>query len=80
MTGQDAAERRWFRPASVEYRAVEPRPAGAPPGGARRAPETLPGMAAFSDAFRPTRKLLVGGDGIDVGSFLAKPVAEWLRP
>ena len=45
-----------------------------------RAPETLPGMAAFSDAFRPTRKLLVGGDGIDVGSFLAKPVAEWLRP
>ena len=45
-----------------------------------RAPETLPGMAAFSDAFRPTRKLLVGGDGIDVGSFLATPVTEWLHP
>ena len=45
-----------------------------------RAPETLPGMEAFSDAFRPTRKLLVGGDGIDVGSFLATPVTEWLRP
>ena len=44
-----------------------------------RAPETLPGMEAFSDAFRPTRKLLVGGDGIDVGSFLATPVTEWLR-
>ena len=45
-----------------------------------RAPETLPGMAAFSDAFGPTRQLLVGGDGIDVGSFLATPVTEWLRP
>ena len=45
-----------------------------------RAPETLPGMAAFSDAFRPTRKLLIGGDGIDVESFLAPPVTEWLHP
>ena len=45
-----------------------------------RALETLPGMEAFSDAFRPTRKLLVGGDGIDLGSFLATPVTEWLRP
>ena len=45
-----------------------------------RAPDTLPGMAAFSDAFGPARQLLVGGDGIDVGSFLATPVTEWLRP
>ena len=34
-----------------------------------RAPETLPGMAAFSEAFRPARKRLVGGDGIDLGTF-----------
>ena len=44
-----------------------------------RATGTLPGMAAFSEAFRPTRKLLVGGDGIDVERFLVKPVREWLR-
>ena len=37
------------------------------------------GMAAFSAAFRPTRKLLVGSDGIDVGTFLLKPVGEWLK-
>ena len=44
-----------------------------------RAPEALPGMAAFSEAFRPARKLLVGGDGIDVETFLATPVVKWLR-
>lgn len=43
-----------------------------------RAPETLPGMAAFSAAFRPTRKLLVGGDGIGIESFLSTPVQDWL--
>lgn len=45
-----------------------------------RAPDTLAGMATFSQAFRPTRKLLVGGDGIDVETFLSKPVGDWLRP
>ena len=40
----------------------------------------LPGMAAFAEAFRPARKLLVGGDGIDVETFLLKPVEEWLAP
>ncbi len=40
----------------------------------------LPGMAAFSEAFRPTRKLLVGGDGIDVETFLLRPVGDWLAP
>jgi hypothetical protein len=44
-----------------------------------RAPETLPGMAAFSQAFRPTRKLLVGGDGIDLETFLSTPVRKWLE-
>ena len=43
-----------------------------------RAPETLPGMAAFSEAFQPARKLLVGGDGIDLGTFLSTPVERWL--
>lgn len=45
-----------------------------------RATDTLAGMAAFSEAFRPTRKLLVGGDGIDVETFLSKPVGDWLKP
>ena len=44
-----------------------------------RPADTRAGMAAFSAAFRPTRKLLVGGDGIDVGTFLLKPVEEWLK-
>ncbi len=43
-----------------------------------RVTDTLAGMSAFSKAFRPMRKLLVGSDGIDIGSFLAKPVKEWL--
>ena len=43
-----------------------------------RAPETLPGMAAFSEAFRPARTLLVGGDGIDIDTFLTTPVGHWL--
>ena len=44
-----------------------------------RAADVLPGMAAFSEAFAPTRKLLVGGDGIDVETFLSKPVSDWLQ-
>lgn len=39
---------------------------------------TLPGMAAFADAFRPTRKLLVGADGIPVEEFLSMPVDNWI--
>lgn len=45
-----------------------------------RAPVSLPGMAAFSEAFAPTRTLLVGGDGVPVEDFLRTPVEEWLRP
>ncbi len=41
--------------------------------------DTLPGMAAFAEAFRPQRKLLVGGDGIPVGEFLGRPVAYWVK-
>ncbi len=44
----------------------------------RRRRETLPGMEAFAAAFKPTRKLLVGGDGIALEEFLSKPVAHWV--
>ena len=45
-----------------------------------RAPEYLPGLAAFAEGFKPTRNLLVGGDGIPLEEFLARPVSDWLRP
>jgi predicted AAA+ superfamily ATPase len=44
-----------------------------------RAPHAHPGMAAFAAAFRPHRKLLVGGDGIGLEDFLAHPVTHWVR-
>ena len=44
-------------------------------GSTRRA---LPGMAAFANAFRPDRSLLVGGDGVPVGEFLSQPVEHWV--
>ncbi len=37
----------------------------------------LPGLTAFDHAFGPVRKLLVGGDGIHVETFLSMPVREW---
>jgi len=42
-----------------------------------RAPETLPGMAAFIEAFAPARVLLVGGNGIPIEEFLARPASHW---
>lgn len=36
------------------------------------------GMAAFADAFHPTRSLLIGGDGIAIEEFLSKPVEHWI--
>ena len=44
-----------------------------------RTRNTAPGMEAFAAAFRPTRKLLVGGDGIALEDFLARPVEHWVR-
>lgn len=44
-----------------------------------RSRDAQPGMAAFAEAFYPTRKLLVGGDGISVEEFLSKPVEYWLE-
>jgi predicted AAA+ superfamily ATPase len=43
-----------------------------------RGRETHPDLAAFGDAFKPTRKLLVGGDGITIEDFLLAPVAHWI--
>lgn len=42
-----------------------------------RPPAALPGMAAFTKAFRPARTLLVGPGGIDVATFLETPVGDW---
>ena len=43
-----------------------------------RAPATQPGLEAFAAAFKPRRKLLVGGDGIPVEEFLMRPVGHWV--
>ncbi|MBI5277363.1 MAG: ATP-binding protein [Burkholderiales bacterium] len=43
-----------------------------------RAPQVLPGMAAFSAAFKPQRTLLVGSDGVAVPDFLSRPVRHWV--
>jgi hypothetical protein len=43
-----------------------------------RSRDTHPGLAAFGDAFKPTRTLLVGADGIAVEEFLLRPVAQWV--
>ncbi|MDA1062012.1 MAG: ATP-binding protein [Chloroflexi bacterium] len=45
-----------------------------------RAPLAHSGLAAFSEAFKPKRTLLVGGDGIPVKEFLSRPVTDWLKP
>ena len=43
-----------------------------------RAPRAQPGIDAFANAHRPSRVLLVGAGGIDIGRFLSTPVTEWL--
>lgn len=40
--------------------------------------DSLPGMAAFAAKHTPTRRLLVGGQGIPLGEFLLTPTVEWL--
>jgi predicted AAA+ superfamily ATPase len=45
-----------------------------------RAPLAHSGLAAFAEAFKPKRTLLVGGDGIPVEEFLSRPVTDWLQP
>lgn len=41
--------------------------------------ETPAGMDGFADSFKGVRRLLVGGDGITLEEFLAKPVEHWVR-
>lgn len=43
-----------------------------------RAPQAHPGTAAFVQAFKPQRTLLVGGDGIALQDFLSRPVSDWV--
>lgn len=43
-----------------------------------RAPVAHPGTAAFAQAFKPQRCLLVGGDGIALEDFLSHPVQHWI--
>jgi len=42
-----------------------------------RTRDTQPGLAAFCDAFRSARMLLVGGDGLALGDFLSQPAEHW---
>lgn len=44
-----------------------------------RAPDTLPGMMAFSGVYKPNRKLLVGTGGIAVEDFLSEAVEHWIK-
>jgi len=44
-----------------------------------RSQDALPGMAAFEAAFKPARKILVGGGGMPVGEFLAADIGHWLK-
>lgn len=43
-----------------------------------RSPDHPPGLGAFARSFKPTRTLLVGGDGIPLGEFLERSVSHWL--
>jgi len=45
-----------------------------------RTPNARSGLMAFGAAFKPQRKLLVGGDGITLEAFLARPVLFWVKP
>jgi len=44
-----------------------------------RAPMVHSGTSAFTAAFKPSRTLLVGGDGIALEEFLLQPVGHWVR-
>lgn len=44
-----------------------------------RAPQAHAGTAAFSEAFKVRRTLLVGGDGVAVEDFLGRSLSEWIE-
>lgn len=46
----------------------------------RRAAHVQPGAAAFADAFKPERTLLVGSDGVALEEFLSRPIEHWIGP
>jgi hypothetical protein len=41
--------------------------------------DAMSGLTAFNEAFQPRRRLLVGGDGMPLDSFLETPVSDLLR-
>ena len=43
-----------------------------------RTPDAFPGLAAFTEAFKPKRTLIVGGNGVSLDEFLTTPVEGWL--
>ena len=43
-----------------------------------RSPDVMPGLDRFVRAFRRSRPLLVGRDGIRIEEFLSKPVSHWV--
>ena len=44
-----------------------------------RTPHARSGLMAFGAAFKPQRRLLVGGDGITLEAFLSRPVPFWVK-
>ncbi|HET8759994.1 MAG TPA: ATP-binding protein [Nitrospiria bacterium] len=44
-----------------------------------RVREAPPGLAAFTQAFKPKRTLLIGDDGIPVERFLSRPTEDWVK-
>ena len=40
--------------------------------------DTLPGMDAFADRFKTSRRLLVGADAVSLEEFLSRPVRDWI--
>jgi predicted AAA+ superfamily ATPase len=44
-----------------------------------RAAQTLEGLGAFAEDFKPRRTLLVGAGGTPLEEFLRRPVTDWLR-
>ena len=41
--------------------------------------ESIPGVESFAATFKPSRTLLVGGDGIAIEEFLSQPVEHWVN-
>lgn len=44
-----------------------------------RARDARAGLSEFAAAFKPARKLLVGGDGIALEAFLSRPMGYWVK-